>query len=28
MAKESMEEAAEVDRKQLEGEQPQPPNPE
>jgi len=28
MAKESMEEVAEVDRKQLEGEQPQPPNPE
>ena len=28
MAKKSMEEAAEVDRKQLEGEQPQPPNPE
>ena len=28
MAKESMEEAAEVDRKRLEGEQPQPPNPE
>ena len=28
MAKESMEEAAEIDRKHLEGEQPQPPNPE
>ena len=28
MAKETMEEAAEVDRKHLEGEQPQPPNPE